>query len=1149
LIRRIRRSLSSLLLGLSVAPCAACSGAPPEPALAKTPPRPADTAMTFESPARWLAFPESAGTPLASLDLGGQCLVTTDDGQRWLVTPKKGGAPCDGVGLASGSPTLEALVSIQKVGDELRFIGEGGVVYTSKEPIGPFVRSSRAPTFLRSIASRGATTVAIDETGSVFTFDGAWRAAPMPPGISAVDVGADDAGRVLMIAAPEALYLSGDGGRTFALPPGPPTPRIGAFQVGLTKSGQLAARGLVGSLVLEKDSLTKSIDPIADHPAVQALIQPAAGPRASLVADQLAALDGHRYYELGELGDADARWKLVRTDLGELGEAIPLVGRNDCENLKIAARGSEIVLACLKSDPDQPDLVAELFASHDAGETFEPLTKLSAQTFADVAFAIGPDGSTLAMGVCVPGEPRAESDEKEKIAAAKPPAKPSKRPERDKPRDSIGCAPRAPIWVHRDRGRVDVVSGTAPHLDEGTGRAPSVSLDGRTLFFLGSSRKEGKTALFVSKDGGKSYVARALESPQGSDAYSEEEGYSEAAPDRYRMLEVHEGAHLSFDESGALGLVVDTQSGNAYATLDTDGRVVNLSLPPEYGAQVGGAGNRAVSVGYGQNDGVLRAWESLDGGATWTEIATTQAVTRFLDKGDSAIVCSVGGCVFGNELLRLGWEGQAETALDVPEDIPNQLEPTLSAPIACQLTPKTEWTHIDGRGDDSSEPRLPRLRELARGKTLWSVAARDDEAGSIDVVSAGMPEQNSPLPMPAKKPLLPASQGKGRVATTLVPQNEGFAAMRVTVPTTKVGGVDLGKAVDRVEIAWTNHFTGTTAKRTVKLEGGWTNALAVGNQLRPSLLTIAGPGLVAQTELKKKATFFDAQSRATVFDYPDWDALFTDGRPPTHRDATFLGGNPFAVALVDRPPNGSAVALSRAAVSEKDAAARPQWTSQAATLARSGAELEWLYASERVGFVAMSPDPSGAHPMSASGWLLEPDGTLGPTIELPTLADLPDKPKPCTVEQRKATPRSVSPHFGRSGIWLQPAGRRALLIHDINAGGAAHATSAATFTSAESVWMLTDGAVLHGTKKDPCVAAFRASSTRSGVVALVGADLEHSWVLRRSVLQRPGKGGAPANRWVAGLEAHPLTCRIQADLAVPYEVVSRAGQRMMDDQP
>jgi hypothetical protein len=339
----------------------------------------------------------------------------------------------------------------------------------------------------------------------------------------------------------------------------------------------------------------------------------------------------------------------------------------------------------------------------------------------------------------------------------------------------------------------------------------------------------------------------------------------------------------------------------------------------------------------------------------------------------------------------------------------------------------------------------------------------------------------------------------------------------------------------------------------VKLEGTWSAALAGardaaaragGGDFRPQLLTIAGSGVVAAADLKKKATFFDAHGKATVFDYPAWDEVIGDRRPVAHADATWLAGAAFGVALVDRAPNGSIVALARRSPSGTG------WTTEAATLARSGAELEWMYAGERSGFVTYAGDPTGASPMTATGWLLENDGSVGPAIELPTLADLPDKPKACTAEQRKSTPRAVSPHFGRSTIWLQPAGRRAVLISDINAGAPTGTSAATSFTSSEPVWMLTDGAVLGGTKKDPCVAAFRASTTRSGVVAIVSGDLDRSWALRRTVIQRGAKGApAGAGRWVSGLEAHPMTCRIQSDLALPYEVVSRAGQRMADDQP
>ena len=1151
--RKSRRALFGILAlaaGVAGLPSTGCSSAPLDPVLPRETRRPQDLGVTIESPAHWIAFPESVGTPTASLVLGDHCLVLTDDGQRWLVTPSNGAHPCDGVGYASGSPTLESLVSAQKVGDDFRFIAEGGVVYTSHDPIGPFTRAARAPTFLRAIASRGGTTTAIDETGAVYSFDGSWHKGTLPAGLSGVDVGADDHGRALMIAAPETLLVSNDAGRSFTPVPGATTvPRIGAYRVGLTSTGALAARGLSSTLVLGETGVTKTDGSILDAAATSAVVQPATGPHAGLVADQVAALDGGRYFELSEQGEPKARWKLSSGLLGKTPTVVGLDGRDECENLKIAARGRELVLACLKSNEERGDLEAQLFSSKDLGATFEPLTTVWAQTFADVSFALGGDGSVLMLGVCKDVEDEADADKSAadkraagKSAAGKPVrATQVKPPERTGSRTS-GCDPHGAVLVRREAKGVSVVQGSAPHLQDGTGRAPALSVDGKTAFFVGQSKKEGRSAIFVSRDGGHSYVARALESQEGG-GDGDEEGY-DAPPPGNRALELHEGARITFDESGTIGLVVDTQSGSAYATLDSEGRVVNVSPAPEYGAQIGGSGSRAIAIAYGQNDGVLRAWESLDAGSTWSEIATTQAVTRFLDRGESIIACSMAGCILGNELLRLGWEGQAETPFDAPEDVAQAIEPQLSAPIVCQLTAKTEWTPMAGRGDDTGDPRLPRLRELARGKTLWALASRDDDSGAIDLFSAAYADKSAPSEPPTRKNLLPARSGKGRVVTTLSPQNEGFAAMRASVPTQKTGALDLGKPVDNVELAWVNFFTGTNGRRTVKLDGAWSANLAGASDFRPAMLTVAGPGVVAAVDLHRKAMFFDAGGKATPFDYPAWDEIITDHGPITHSDAAWLGGIGFGVGMVDRAPNGSVIVLARRAPSGSG------WVSEAATLARSGAELEWMYAGDRSGFVTYASDSTGVLPMTATGWLLENDGTLGPAIDLPTLADIPDKPKACSAEQRKTTPRAVSPHFGRSGLWLQPAGRRVVLLSDINAGAPTGASAATSFAASEPVWMLTDGAVLQGTKQDPCVSAFRASSTRSGAIAILSGDLERSWVLRRSAGQVTPKGGAKGTgRWVSRLEAHPMTCRIQTDLALPYEVISRAGQRMADDQP
>src|SRR6185295_13424643 len=112
-----RGALALVSLGLAASPgCAKSSGPKQPPHVGK---RPGEGAPVFESPARWVAFPQTLGAAQSALTLDdGRCLVLTDDGQRWVVTPRDKAQPCIGIGVASGSPTLEPLVGAQKVGAE-----------------------------------------------------------------------------------------------------------------------------------------------------------------------------------------------------------------------------------------------------------------------------------------------------------------------------------------------------------------------------------------------------------------------------------------------------------------------------------------------------------------------------------------------------------------------------------------------------------------------------------------------------------------------------------------------------------------------------------------------------------------------------------------------------------------------------------------------------------------------------------------------------------------------------------------------------------------------------------------------------------------------------------------------------------------------
>ncbi|NUP11559.1 MAG: hypothetical protein HOW73_36400 [Polyangiaceae bacterium] len=1140
---RARWLAALVLVGLHLsAPACSASVTTKTPNTAAT--RPVDTGPPFESPAHWVAFPQTVGVAQATLPLAdGKCLVTTDDGQRWLVTPHDKSKPCVGSGVASGSPTFEPLVGAQRLGEEFRFIAEGGAVYTSREANGPFVRYVKAPTYLRRVAARGSSIVGLDDAGATYFYDGtAWKAAAVPKGARGIDVAADENGRVLWLGAPESALVSTDAGHTFRAPNAAP-PRIGAHAAGFTKSGKLAARGALGGYVWEGDSLAPTTETISEVDVPDVEIEPTVGPRATMISEQRAALDGSRYYEITDASEA-GRYSLAKASLGQPVEKVALEELEQCDNVKVAASAGILAFGCTKEVPDQSSLAGELYISKDGGSTLELKATVTTPSFSDMTFTLAQSGTMLVLGACKPASAEGEDEKPAEKDADKKAAADAK---------STMCQPKGPLYVDGST----ISAGTVPYLEEGSARSPMLSPDGRTAYFLGRNRKDSMSAVFVSRDRGHSYQMRTIEPPQSAswgdeEVVEDESGY-------VRPLYLTEGHPLTIDETGTLGVVGERDTGLAWITLDADGRIANVGEPPEPSFMIGGVGNRVLALGYGQMDGILRTWESLDGGVTWAEVTSTPAVQRYGERG-GAFICAQGGCLLGDELARIGWEGQSEAPFTVAEDpFPAINDAKLSIPLSCQLVPKSEWVAIEGRPEErasasatsynayGSSPQFPQMREILRGKTLWSVASLADD-GRVDITTAALPDKDGGAPSVTKKVLLAAAKSpkNGILATTVRAQAEGYVALRANVPLDKGGGLDTTKKLESFEVAWQNQYTGTLAKKSVSFDSTWIPSLYSGTTLRPSLLTVTIQGVTIQPVPGGKATYVDTQT-SIPFDYPNLQAIVTDGKPVTGADATFLGGRPFAVLVADRSPTGQVVVTAPAAVAAKGKGPKADAAPAAMTVAPSLAEVDWMYTGERVGFVALATAQEGGEPPTATGFMIEPDGKLSAPIDLPTLADLADRPQPCSAEDRKTTPRTVSPHFGKWGALLFDQGRRAIMVAD-----AAPSSASATFatTAMEPVWLLTDGAILHGTKKDPCLAAWRASGTRPGFVAIVGGNPEHSWLLRQtSGMKAPPKGGPSTGRWTQQLEARPMTCRYQPDLAVPYEVIARSHQRMSDDQP
>jgi len=1143
------RQMLLLSAALGLIASNACSSAPPLPAKTAAP-RPADSGAQFESPARWAAFPQSVGLALSTLVLpDGSCLVTTDDGQRWIVTPKDKAKPCSGPGKASGSPSFEPLVGAQKVGDEFRFVAEGGLVYTSKEPGGPFVKFSRAPVALKRVATVGETIVGVDADGGTHFFDGSWQSSTVPSTSRGIDVGIDRNGRVLWLGAPEVALVSTDFGRTFKPIQG--APRIGAYEVGFTFKGELAARGALGNAVLDGEQLSFTKERLRETESEDVVIEPAEGPKASLLVSQRAALFASEYAEIIEPFDG-TRYGLGRGPLGKAFQREPLGAFDGCDNVKLAASGSAVAIACLKQVEEKSNLSAELWLSKDGKvASFTKTATLVTPSFNDVSLSLAGDGTMLVLGAC-----------REALAPAVPGRVSTAAPPKSKPGARIElpdlCSPKSPILV---RGETITV-GSVQNLEDSSARSPLLSSDGHAAYFVGRSRKDSRPAVFVSRDGGKTYQIQVIEPPQTA-SWGDEAAGEDADTSQPRPFYVPDQSLLTIDETGTLGLAGERDMGFAWITLDGDGRVANVTDPPEPSMTLGGSGSRVIALAYGQSDGALRSWESLDGGANWSEVTTTQAVVRYGERASGVVACASGGCLLGEELVRIGWEGQVETAFNMSDEpMADPLEARLGVGIVCQLSPKASWVEIEGRPEErvggtnspySTTPALPRLRDVLRGKTAFSVATVSLEDQSVEVMSAAAFDKDAAI---TKKTLfgpVKAAQN-GFVTTMLRWQAEGYVVLRANVPTTKLGSVDTAKKMDGLEIAWQNQHLGVAGKKTLKLDQSWSSAFVSGTTLRPTLLNVTMHGVMFQPWSSAKALFADSQSQSP-FDLPSLPQLLSDAKPVSVIDTAYLGGTPYAAAFVDRSPTATLLVMARAASKtakakdpKKDGGKVEPTKAEplANTIAQASAEVDWMYSSDKLGVMTLTPSGGSKMPAKATGFLLDDAGQLGEPIELPTLKDLPDRPKACSAEQRKS-PRVVSPHYARSGLFFQAEGRHPVVVTDAQATPTASLVSAAT--PLEPIWLLTDGAVLQGSKKDPCLNGYRASGLRPGTIAIISGDLERSYLLRvQSGLRKRKDKNAPG-QWGQYVQARSMTCRYQADLPIPIEVQGRASQRMGDDQP
>ncbi|MES1185536.1 MAG: hypothetical protein ABUL60_17120, partial [Myxococcales bacterium] len=1012
------------------------------------------------TPAVWRYHPAQPAHINAELELSaGERVLAGRRGERWLAS--KG----SNVLTAASVLAPEDLVGILKAPTGgFIFVGASGVSYEARSPLEPFFRSSAPLEPLSSVTSSGAAIVGIRrDRGLLRSEDGGatWKSVG-PSGPKFVSVLLGEGGQGLALAVPEALFETHDGGQTFAPLA---TPSVGAF--GLERLPD-RSHGVLSPLGMFRyraapSPLLENLKSVALSPALE--LKAPRGPDAGALNEGRAVSTAGSYFELGMRDKA--AWQLTSGPL-----AGPLTSRDlpelsPCKAVRLAAFERSLKVACFRAGAEAATQPIELWSSADGGRSFHSDGTVLDGNLASFRLALGEGDTLLLAGVCASYHGG---------AGCAPQGITRRAPATGKPKVSGAAAAGLGGAKARATSGMELITAATPSLAD-TALALAFSLDGRTAYAVGRRTKGGVLAIFVSRDGGRSFEAQDLSLPTGDGSDGDERWESNVSGVRIDALVPA--------EDGSVGLAVSRYRSRVWLVLDEAGRVLSVARPPDPRALLGVAGSRALSVSPATND----VWESLDGGSTFQSLGRLPIDLCVNESNcEVQVACTPSGCAIGPDISRLGWGGQAEDdswmqppLASAPVDYS---VPRLKTPISCTLD-TTAWQGLDGATE------FPTAFQAAIGKAAWFASGMDPARASAWAFVA----TTGSKPRVEREQLLAPSERGRAFALGVSDQVEGVAALRYVIPDGSTSTHLMG-----VELGWINLFEGRTRRVTVG-DGG---AYAPGDFARgsrgqqeadPALLSIAEGGLYLRIHHapadNQPTLFFDGQ-RVESIPPVTWPTVAVRG---THSEMAHVDGEHVPLLLVGRG-SGVVRASLRNGQQELEAFANGALDPARFGLTQSS---NIAYSGLRAGQVIETFDSASAR-AEAKLFLFRARGAvLDPPIDVPTQLSLPEKVERCSPSAEASTPRIVAAPY--------PGTRHPVIVSD---GGDAPQA------------FLTSYAVLHGTPAAPCVSAFDGEpvapegvATPTTRVLIPLGDLAHAYLFRASVQ------GVEVR-----LEYHPISCKL-----------------------
>lgn len=987
--------------------------------------------------ARWVYAPQRPSTILGSISQADRSWVAWGrDGERWLVRET-------GEAEAAGDLAPEDLVGLSRgASGAWRFVGRTGALYEAASPLGAFSRISRPRGTATAVSASGSTVAIVGERGALSWSNDAgetWRDVKLDARWI-LDVRVEGE-RGVVLGLPERLFVTRDGGRTFARIEAPP---VGASRLS-SERGVVTALGYQRAVELDAGDAPRLVDasePVSPPPFV---VPPrAVVDGADLTRGRGFVWRGTVYVPITKRDKPGAPASLGRGRLGEHLEVTPLAGTERCSELSLAGDDRALYAACLVPQRGSARGRVRVLRYTNVAEAPEELSGALEGTSA-TRLVLGPSDRLIVWGACRRTEER--------------------------------CDVETPLWLGQwDPASEGVEAVGSPW---GATRAPALGggvLDvkfagrGATVYLVGRRAKSGDLGLFVSADAGRTFEARELPLPDHG---------------------VATAASISVTEPGVITIAIEG-AAPAVVLADQDGRALSVGAPPvrTSSLRLGVAGRRALAVTPGE------AWESSDAGVSWTSLGAVGAL-RCQDARGCAhpVSCAPEGCVVGAKVARIGWgaERAARQVLDLDADVAPSRGIALAAPpLVCRLR-RDKWQRLP------AGTSAPGAGESERGRVAFSTVSVDPMTAAVTVV------HGSPSGKLDELTLLPKVPQAGGVAVLALPQVEGAAALRFAVregarpdgPAIVSPRTGDSAHPAALEVAWENLLEGKVGRATLRPSpapsAAFTEPTEPGgaHQARPELLSITAGGIYVRPDAGGLAELFfvDYAGRVERSAYQPWPSVTRLGEPlQVNADAVRIGATtvPFAVVRSAAEPGSNTERraatglVGRGVAVALTPAQEPGFDTNTSFSYASGAPL----------LVTQTRTRDGGR-WEISTFAFRAQGLVDGGRAGPTQTRALERPRPCAEDDRAKTPRIVAP--------ADPGTRRAVLIE-----GPDGARFAALVSSAMVLYGTAESPCQAGLDAaSPLPTAARAGEDR--LHALVSIAEQTGWLFRggREVEARP----------------------------------------------